>query len=265
MGINKIVVFSDLHIRLLKRHDEYRKVLTEMFNEFRKIKPDRILFLGDLLHSKNQTSSELFEITSWVLTECANIADTVILLGNHDANLANLQRLSPLQTIVNIMQNDKIKLFKNSGVYIDENLAYCVWGLFSNNEKPNIEEFKSKNPNLKYIGMFHGPVKGLKTDLNFIFENGYDIDNFNECDFVLLGDIHKRQILETTNGVKCFEIGSTIIQDYGEKINGHGFLVYDITKDEYEFIDLHNDNTLLEFKIMDIKDIETGEEILVNI
>ena len=53
--IKKLVHFSDLHLKLFKDHDLYRLVLTDMLDKFREIKPDRITFSGDLLHSKNQS------------------------------------------------------------------------------------------------------------------------------------------------------------------------------------------------------------------
>ncbi len=59
------------------------------FEEFKGIKPDRIVFTGDLLHSKNQLTPEVVEIASWVLTECSKIAKIVLIPGNHDANLKN--------------------------------------------------------------------------------------------------------------------------------------------------------------------------------
>ena len=68
--IKKIVHFSDLHVRLFKDHDLYRRILTDMLNQFKKINPDRIVFTGDLVHSKNQMTPELVEFIAWVLTEC---------------------------------------------------------------------------------------------------------------------------------------------------------------------------------------------------
>ena len=59
--IKKIVHFSDLHIRLFKDHDLYRQILTEMLDKFKEITPDRIVFTGDLVHSKNQMTPELIE------------------------------------------------------------------------------------------------------------------------------------------------------------------------------------------------------------
>ena len=59
-------------------------------------------------------------------------------------------------------------------------------------------------------------------------------------------------------------VGSTIQQNYGESISKHGFGVYDIKKDDYQFIDLDNDKPFISFKINSFDDIEEGSEILKN-
>ena len=71
--IKKLVHFSDLHIRLFKDHDLYRGILNDMLNRFKEINPDRIVFTGDLVHSKNQMTPELIEFVAWILTECSKI------------------------------------------------------------------------------------------------------------------------------------------------------------------------------------------------
>ena len=82
--INRLVHFSDLHIRLFKDHELYRGVLKQMFHEWETISPDRIVFTGDLVHSKNQMTPELVEFVAWVLTECSKITKTIVIIGNHD-------------------------------------------------------------------------------------------------------------------------------------------------------------------------------------
>lgn len=71
--INKIIHFSDLHIRLFKDHDLYREIMTNALNEWKEHKPDRIVFTGDLVHSKNQMTPELINFVVWILTECSKI------------------------------------------------------------------------------------------------------------------------------------------------------------------------------------------------
>ena len=98
--INRLVHFSDLHIRLFKDHDLYRSILKEMFKQFEDINPDRIVFTGDLVHSKNKMTPELIEMVSLILTECSKISKTIIIPGNHDFLVNNVERLDALTPII---------------------------------------------------------------------------------------------------------------------------------------------------------------------
>ena len=71
--VNRLVHFSDLHIKLFKDHQLYRKLLETALSEWKSLAPDRIVFTGDLVHSKNQMTPELVEFVAWVLTECARL------------------------------------------------------------------------------------------------------------------------------------------------------------------------------------------------
>jgi len=197
--IEKIVHFSDLHVRLFKDHDLYRSILEEMFQQWREIAPDRIVFTGDLVHSKNQMTPELINFVAW------------------------------------------------------------TYSLTEHNIKPEIE----KNDKFK-IGLFHGPIVGLKTDIGYTFEDGYDTDRFAGCDIVLCGDIHKRQVFDIPGGKSAYMVGSTIQQNFGETIRKHGYGIYNLKTDDYQFVDLPNPKPFLKFKISDITDLENGTEQLLN-
>jgi hypothetical protein len=60
-------------------------------------------------------------------------------------------------------------------------------------------------------------------------------------------------------------VGSTIQQNYGETITKHGFGVYDIVTDTYEFVDLNNPKPFLSFRIKSFDDIVNGTEKLANV
>jgi len=257
--IKKLVHFSDLHIRLFKDHELYREIISDMLSQFSELKPDRIVFTGDLVHSKNQMTPELIEMVAWVLTECSKIAKTVLIIGNHDFLENNLNRVDALSPIINSLENPNIAYYKDRGVYSDENIDWVVYSLVDHNIPPDIE----KSDNIK-IGLFHGPVIGLSTDVGYKFEDGYDTSRFMGCDLVLCGDIHKRQIFDIPGKKKAYMVGSTIQQNFGETITKHGFGIYDIEKDKYEFVDLKNSRPFLNFKIKDIEDLEHGTEQLVN-
>ena len=257
--IKKLVHFSDLHIRLFKDHDLYRSILIDMLNQFREIQPDRIVFTGDLVHSKNQMTPELIEFVAWTLTECSKIAKTVLIIGNHDFLENNMSRLDALTPIIDSLQDENIVYLKNRGEYEDENVDWVVFSLMEHNIPPDIE----KTGRTK-IGLFHGPVQGLTTDVGYKFDSGFDSDKFKGCDLVLCGDIHKRQVFSIPNGKKAYMVGSTIQQNYGETLKNHGYGIYDVINDNYEFVDLENSKPFLSFKIKSFEDILNGDERLAN-
>jgi DNA repair exonuclease SbcCD nuclease subunit len=257
--IKRLVHFSDLHVRLFKDHDLYRGILESALKEWKTLKPDRIVFTGDLVHSKNQMTPELIEFVAWILTECANITKTIVIIGNHDFLESNNSRLDAITPIVDSLKNNNIVYLKNRGVYPDENINWCVYSLMDHNIPPEITKSESTN-----IGLFHGPVQGLTTDVGYKFEDGFDVSKFKGCDLVLCGDIHKRQVFDIPSGKKAYMVGSTIQQNFGEKLTKHGYGVYDVESDQYDFVDLPNPKPFLKFEITSIDDLVNGTEKLLN-
>ena len=111
--IKKLVHFSDLHVRLYKDHDLYRSILEQGIEQWKEMGPDRIIFTGDLVHSKNQMTPELIEFVAWILTECSSIAKTIIIPGNHDFLVNNTERLDALTPIINSLNKNDCKLERN--------------------------------------------------------------------------------------------------------------------------------------------------------
>ena len=258
--IKKLVHFSDLHIRLYKDHDLYRSILETAIEQWRELEPDRIVFTGDLVHSKNQMTPELIEFVAWILTECSFIAKTIIIPGNHDFLVNNTDRLDALSPIINSLNSKNIVYYKDRGVYEDDNISWCVYSQYQGNIPPDIIEGKGRK-----IGLFHGPINGLKTDLGFEFgEEAYEIEKFNGLETVLCGDIHKRAEFQIKGG-KGYMIGSTIQNNIGESIGRHGYGIYDVETKEYSYTDLPNPKPFLKFSIKSFEDIENGTERLQNI
>jgi DNA repair exonuclease SbcCD nuclease subunit len=188
----------------------YKNVLVDAINQWKQLQPDRIVFTGDLVHSKNQLTPELVEFVTWVLTECANITKTIVILGNHDMLENNLQRLDALTPIINSLNNPNVVFYKDRGVYEDENVNWCVYSLVQHNIPPEIPQNGKVN-----IGLFHGPINGLKTDLGYSFgEESFDSSKFNGLEITLCGDIHLRQILYTDSVI---EVDENKVNEYVKK------------------------------------------------
>jgi DNA repair exonuclease SbcCD nuclease subunit len=234
--------------------------MEDAVRQWKEIQPDRIVFTGDLVHSKNQMTPELIEFVAWILTECSNIAKTIIIPGNHDFLTNNTERMDALSPIINSLNNSNIVYYRDRGVYEDENISWCVYSQYQGNIQPEITEANGRR-----IGLFHGPIQGMKTDLGFDFgEEAYDIEKFDGLEVVLCGDIHKRQEFKFKTG-NGYMVGSTIQQNIGESIGRHGYGIYDVETKDYSYVDVNNPKPFLKFTIKSFEDIENGTELLKNL
>ena len=116
----RIAHISDTHIRNLKYHMEYNHVFNEIYDSLRQENPDYIIHTGDLAHTKTQLSPEYFEMASNFLKSLADIAPTIMILGNHDGNLKNGDRQDAITPIVDALKHPNLTLLKNSGEYSPE-------------------------------------------------------------------------------------------------------------------------------------------------
>lgn len=189
-------------------------------------------------------------------------------------NTGRVDSLSPLFEIGNYKQVyflDK-ELGLKSGIYEDDNLAWCLYSSFSGFNTPDIDVHKEaqkgvSNPTEIYVGVIHGDVNGASTTTNRVTENGLDPSVFGECDFVIAGHIHKRQEIKK-DGVRIVYCSSIDQRDMGESVNGHGFVVWDVDDPDnitYKFVDVPNpDGGYYKFEINDINDIKEDKEELLN-
>ena len=233
---DKIYHVSDVHIRTLKRHREYRHVFENLFKYINDTKTENSIAVvtGDIVHSKLDMSPELVRM----LTDFFKGFEipTIVILGNHDMNLNNLYREDALSPVLDVIQNDNIVFVKDNGVF---DFAGITWNHMAVDVEP--AKYEKGNDivtdNVK-IALHHGAVHSAKTDIGYEISNEHvTTDLFNGHDMTLLGDIHKpAQFLTDTIAYP----GSLIQQNHGEALD-HGILVWDVKTRKAEFIEIHND------------------------
>jgi len=258
IDISKIFHVADIHIRNLKRHDEYRSVFKRLFKYLKQNADSKsVIFLGgDIVHSKNDMSPELVDMVSSFLTGCADIAPTIVITGNHDANLNNDSRLDTLTPIISALNNDNIYYWKDTGVYNFRGVAFSVFSVFGNPE--NWITAKDIESDYK-IALHHGAVSSAVTDLNYNIENEFVTPKlFDGFDLVLLGDIHKRQYLDPKKTIAY--PGSLIQQNHGEDVD-HGILVWDVATKKSEYVRIENTIAYATIEILDGKVTSSREYI----
>lgn len=279
--VTKIIQIGDIHIRNLRRGDEYQEQLSKFIEDCQKIVEEngaentRIVVCGDIMHNKTDISPEGYALAAWFLRQLDEICKTIVFAGNHDINTGNSNnRLDPLSVIFSMSKFKQVFYLDNeldyqSGCLEDDNIVWCLYSIFDKFAKPsqltemyNNTEYRNGKT---FIGLFHGDIKSAKTDAGYVSETGLEASYFDEIDFGLLGHIHKRQCIKN-NGIQLVYSGSLIQQDHGENISGHGYVVWDVEKQTYESIDIENpDNGFYTFTINSETDIDDDNEEILNL
>lgn len=272
--IDIAIQVSDIHIRLTKRHDEYTTVFDRFYLALDKLSKNAAgicVITGDVFHNKSDLSPECVKIGGDFLKGCADRIPTILIAGNHDATLANKNRLDCLTPIVDALHHPNLYYLKSTDIFRYENILFNHFSVFDDPDK----YIKYDNIPIKYrlatdhhIALFHGPVNNAITDVGYTVSNrAITNDLFDGHHMVMLGDIHKHQRLTTEKIVTDEELkninmddwelvekfrirkkfpvmayaSSMIQQNHGEELRGHGFLAWDLKRRLFKHYELLND------------------------
>lgn len=235
--IDKIFHISDVHIRTLKRHTEYRHVFENLFTYINQHKTENSIAVvtGDIVHSKLDMSPELVQM----LVDFFNgfTLPTIVILGNHDMNLNNMHRVDAVSPVLDVIRNENIHFVKENGLF---EFGGITWNHMAVDKTP-ADYIKAEDFTASYkIALHHGAVHTAKTDIGYEISNDHvTIDLFKGHDITLLGDIHKpAQFLDDRKSIAY--PGSLIQQNHGEALD-HGILVWDVATRTAEFVQIEND------------------------
>lgn len=289
--INKIYHFADLHIRAginngdkkTSRYDEYINVLNAAYNFIVKINKKSdfvVLIAGDIIHDNKKIGSTCIDLFYEIILKFASICPVYIIRGNHDYNQSSVHDQDMITSLMKaVVTNKNIVYLNSSGLYQSANVIFGLIAIQDVLKKgdsfgriESLPEFPDpgNGTDMKKVALFHGDII-----------NTFDINYFGKnYDYVLLGDLHRLQVYNATQqninndvikhiGHNIYEIntyarmkqgtsmisysGSTIQQNFGESLIGHGFIEWDIqndiakafhVKNEYGFITVKNDNDI---------------------
>ncbi|AGF85137.1 DNA repair protein [Moumouvirus goulette] len=265
--IENVYHISDIHIRNTQRHQEYRDVFEKTYCKLKSSIGNNkdcslIVLTGDIMHTKTELSPEAISI-AYHFFKCLNeIAPVILIPGNHDCNLSNKNRLDALSPIVeDVGKLQNLYYLKKSGIYQYQNIVFGVTSVFDDvlvsAKKINTEMWNKIKQKKKYkIALYHGPVHNAKTDVGFRMNNEQLLaEDFDGYDYVMLGDIHKFQFMNEQKTIAYS--GSLIQQSYGETLNKHGVLKWNLSEQKTEFLEIKNDFGFCTVKIIDGQMIET--------
>ena len=235
-----IIHLADIHIRLQSRHEEYSKVFATLYEECSKITDAVIVICGDILHAKTNLTPECIILTRDFLRNLSMIHPTVFIAGNHDCNLANNEKIDSLSAIIETMPN--LYYLKETSVFLLDNILFHTMSLLDNIiiEQSEILELKESN---HLIGLYHGMLSGSKNSLGYSLPGGISVSEFKKYnhDLLLLGDIHQYQTFTINGKEKAAYPGSLIQQNFGESVDHHGFILWDLQDYSHTYVEIPND------------------------
>lgn len=256
--ISKIFHLSDIHIRIYDRHDEYKETFDRVFDSITNNKDNKsiIVVTGDIVHSKLNTSPEMFDVLRYFLDSLSNILPTYIILGNHDLNLKNKSRLDPITPVVKSLNKKTLNILRGTKHHqlkegLDVSLLDVVEG------PDNFQVSSSMDTTYPLVAIYHGIVTGAIGSTGFELDGEVDVDLFYGFDAVLLGDVHKHQHIKNN----IIYPGSLIQQNFGEHPINHGYVLWswDSKNNKFNnrFIQVNNNHS---FIVLDLS--ETIHSIL---
>ncbi len=236
---NNIYHISDIHIRPLDRHDEYKIVFNNLYNFLKSedsIDQSLIVITGDVFEEKDRLKSDTVVFVQDFLKDLSNIMPVIIIAGNHDIIENNPERIDNLYAVCYSLQNNNIHYLRESGVYIFGDISFVVSSLVDM-KFIKIDEVDPNDNNIK-IALYHGMLSGDST-------RSRNIQDFRGYNYVLLGDIHERQIINKNIGYP----GSLIQQNHGEELEIHGLLKWNLLNGTVKEYNIDNSYGFIRIKI----------------
>jgi len=275
-----IFQLSDLHIRngdkISCRYDEYNDVFNETIisisNEIKKLNlllnEFIIIISGDIFHNKNIIGNYGLLLYKNFIEKLVKLGRVIIFHGNHDRNQSEINQPSLVfSTTFNI---DNLTILNDTTTFNIDNIGFSyvniddTLDIYRNSGRiQDLPRFPEIIGDVKYkIALFHGSFQSAKLfngDCIRDENNPYPLEWVKDFDYVILGDIHKRQVFNYKKNTICGYSGSLIQQNFGENVVEHGYLIWDLENKKINEINVYN-----KIGYINIKENES-EEILIRI
>ena len=269
MVLTHIFHLSDLHIRngdnTYSRYEEYKEVFKNTIVSIKKqievlelpFDDFIIVITGDIFHNKSVIGNYGLIMYRKFIQALSEVGRTYIISGNHDYDQSDINKPSlvysttfaiPNVFVLNTTTSFIIDDIGISFVSIDETLD----NYRNSGRLQDLPPFPSISGNVRYkLALFHGSFAAAKLYNGKTVEdtfNPYPLEWVSDFDYVLLGDIHKRQVFSYKNKTICGYAGSLIQQNFGEDIVNHGYLIWDLYNKDIKKINVYNDKGFINIR-----------------
>jgi len=242
--MTKIIHIADIQIEIRNnngRLNEYKYILNKFIEEVTREEPDYVCITGDIFEHWNPLSEEEKIFIDFIHQLKSLVKKKVLITnGNHDVKqqdnyrIENGKKIPLVDDIENIISaiNDSKVVYLNESTFYDfgDEFVFAVWNhkikyhsylrkKYSPWETAHPLNFiKNKEDKKKtYIELFHDPVDGCRDflDREIRITKKIKLNDFNG-DLVLMGDIHKPDVLNNEKGVKLTYASSLVARNYSE-------------------------------------------------
>lgn len=241
---------SDLHIRPNSRVNEYEYVFDEFVKTVKADPSEKcVVITGDIFHDKTRIDSPGIYLFNKLLNDL-NPIDTYIIRGNHDYKQWKKDEIDMISSILmsNVHQ-PHIHYLDKTCTYTFGNLCFGVLAIQDVLLDGHTSSIEKKSET------FLIPEPRQSCQYKILLFHGKPIFNFDNYDFVMLGDIHQRSVWKHKHTLLGYA-GSMIRQNKGESENSHGYLRWDLGNKQITEHDIFNPfNQITKDQGIDIKDI----------
>lgn len=254
--IKYIYHLADIHIENEpSRFEEYKKVYDKVSKKIQEKKLDECLIVvaGDLIDFNSRITIAGVNMLIYFLEYFSNLCRMIIIAGNHDTNVRDINSIDLLDCCSKIKTKNNIYYLKESGLYKLNNIIFSVISVF---DKKIIKP--SKEVKEIVIALYHGFVEDTN-DIKHKDKKNLNIKDFEQFDITMLGDTHTKTFLKPN-----ISYASSLIQRHvGEPYNNHGLIEWNIETKEGRFIEIQNEmNIFVKIKVDNGK---INEDILSNL
>ena len=233
-----LIQIADIHIKNNVRHEEYKEVFKNLNKKLLEINEEKIIVIcGDITDHHGNMNAESIKIFKNFIIGLSSYGKIIIISGNHDKPVSHLKATTTIESLlINLRtENEIYNLTKENRCIKIKNINFVLTDM---DEMPYV--LLNKNNSEIYIGLYHGTLYKSKSEsYEFTDESKIKCSDFINYDYVLLGDIHKMQYMNKQETIAYS--GSLIQQNFGESIDKHGIIVWDLLNKTSYFEEINNE------------------------
>lgn len=236
--IQYIIHLADIHIPQKDRFKEYKNVFKNFIEQINKPKLQNktiVVICGDIFHKKVYQRSNAIILWNYLVKEITQLYPLFVITGNHDYDMTSNDN----DWIASTFETNGFHHLNQCGEYVINNISLGISPLNSG------KIYKMEESNLTRVQLYHGTVKGSQLFNGNVLNEGISMDSFGNYDYLLLGDIHKMQFLSDNVAYS----GSMIQQNFGESVDKHGYIIWDLENKTKQFCEIFNEHAFLVVKI----------------